>query len=577
MDQAESTNQAQEAVEAQKAREAKHVAEAQGAHDGHAAEGAQDAAETEHEAETKSIFSFEVETSGPTEKVIQGEVQWDEVKSRLDSTYKELSKQVNLKGFRRGKVPRGLLAKMFGKQVHEEVSKQLAREAVAEAVTKHKLRVVASPSDWDVTTEPIEKDQPLKFRSPVEVLPDIEPKDYFGIEMEQEVSSIREEEIDEYIQRQQQQLTQYVPVEDRTVIEPGDVVNCDVMGKLGDQPLDMEDTSITIPEGEGAQATEPLPGLAAALLGKDTKDADISLELTFGEDQDQAIAGKTARILITVTKLSRAMVPEIDDDFAKDTGMADTVKDLRKAVETKLLELRERNNRQEAEEKLLDEVCERNPVELTENVVAMERARLKESLSSMLGMDVDSLPSSKDILDKQAIRRVHRALVLDAIADKERLEVTEEDIDAHFEKLAAQRNANPIRLKAQAAQSGSLDGLRSELRERKTIDLLMEHAHGTPKAKHADGASSAEGTKDAKAEKKAAKKATKAKTTKTKATKSKAAKSEDKASKAKTTKSATMKTKATKTKTTTKTKSATTKTKAAETKATKSRNEEDAS
>jgi len=486
MDQVESTNQAQVATEAQ------------GALDGHGDE-AQNADETQHEPEEKSIFSFEVENTGPTERVVHGDVQWDEVKSRLDSTYKELSKQVNLKGFRRGKVPRGLLSKMFGKQVHEEVSRQLGREAVAEAVTKHKLRVVSSPSDWEVTTEPIEKDQPLKFRSAVEVLPDIEPKDYFDIEVEQEMSTVRDEEIDEYIKRQQQELTQYVPVEDRTIIGAGDVVNCDVMGKLGDQPLDMEDTSITIPESADAQATEPLPGLAAALVGKDTKDPDVSVELTFGEDQDQAIAGKTARILVTVKKLSRAMVPEIDDDFAKDTGMADTVKDLRKAVKAKLLELREHNNRQAVEEKLLDEICARNPVELTENVVAMERARLKESLSSMIGMDVDSLPSSKDIVDKQARRRLHKALVLDAVATKESVEVTEEDIDAHFEQLATQRNANPTRLKAQAAQSGSLDGLRSELRERKTIDLLMEHSRVTKKAKDAGEAPADVAAQDSKA------------------------------------------------------------------------------
>jgi trigger factor len=434
----------------------------------------------------ESVLKSTVERTGPTQQVVKGEIEWPEVKSKLDQTFKELSKEVRLKGFRKGKVPRSLLDKMMGKRVRAEVSNQLAREAVADAIGKHKLRVVTPPGEWDISTEGIKKEEPLKFEVALEVLPLIEPKDYFGIEVEKQPVEVTDEEVDTFIERQREQLTQMKAIEDRTDIRPGDVVACEVLGKVGDEPIDLGNTTVEIPteeEKEKGEVTEPLPGLAEALEGKDTSDGDVEIELELGEDAPETYRNKKARLLVTFTGLKQPIVPDLDDEFARDTDLADTLDELKDVVRERLHAAYEDRADQEAKDQLLDKVCEKNPIELTDRVIEDETNRLRQRLSSSMGIDMRAMgehgKALDDTLRKQAKKDVHRALLLDAIADKEDVTVSDEELDEHLSEMAEARNTNLPRLKAELQRQGALESVRMSLRESKTVDLLLEQSHAT--------------------------------------------------------------------------------------------------
>jgi trigger factor len=450
----------------------------------------------------ESVLTTNVERTAPTQQTVKGEVAWSEVKAKLDQTFKELSKEVRLKGFRKGKVPRSLLDKMVGKRVRNEVSTQLAREAIAEAIKTHKLRVVAPPNEWDISTEGIAKDQPLKFEVALEVLPKIEPKDYFGLEVPATEITVTDEEVDSFIERQRQQLTQMEPIEDRTEIQRGDIIDCEIMGKLGDEPLDLGAKTILIPaEGESAAENrypEPLPGLAEALLGQDISAEDCEIELNFDADAPEHYRDKTARLLVSFDSIKKPLVPKLDDEFARDTGMADTLEELRKVVREKLHDAHAERAAEQRKEALLDALCAHNDVELSPRVVEDETQRMRQRLSSAMGLDPAAMSEHGGALDetlrKQAKKQVHRSLLLDAIAEKEEIEISDEELDAHLAEMAEERSTNVPRLKADLQKRNMLESMRLSLREQKTVDLLMERSRATTEANAEEPAEKAEKT-----------------------------------------------------------------------------------
>ena len=522
----------------------------------------------------QSVLNVTVERTGPTEQVVKGEVAWSEVKTKLDETFRELSREVRLKGFRRGKVPRGLLDKMLGKKVRAEVSSQILREAVAETVTSHSLRVVTPPAEWNIETEGIEKEKPLEFSVKLEVLPTIEPKDYFGVEVEKKELTVTDEAVEEFIERERKRHIQLETIEGRTVIERGDIVDCDVIGKVDDDPFSSEYVDLKIPteeEEEKKQLREPVPGLAKAVLGRDVAPGDLDVELEFDDDLPEMYAGKSASLLVTVKGLKREIIPALDDDFAKDTGLAETFDDYKKVVREKLKEAQEKQEESDLKDRVLDAVCEKNDVELSPRVVEAEMERIRRRLSSMMGISTEDMlkagGSLDDTLRKQARREVHRALILDAVAEKENVEVTDEDVDEYLQSMAEARNTNLARLKADLQKQGSMSSIKNNLRDQKTVDLLVSRsrakskpdseteAHsdseeadkkkvdkeGSEKKKAASKKTTKKTTKKKTAAKKTTKKTTKKKTTAKKTTKKKstAKKSTKKTTKKKSTKKAT--------------------------------------
>jgi trigger factor len=429
----------------------------------------------------------------PVEKKVAVEIPWPYVAQKLDEAYKDLSRGVALKGFRKGKVPRPMLEKMFGRQVEQEVIKQLVQESFITAAQQHDIQPVAEPVVDDAH---LHKGQPFHYSARVEVRSQIEPKEYDKFDLAQRAPGVSDEEVDRALERKRQELTEFKVIEGRETIAASDVVVLDVSGTIGDKKFDKEAMMVDL----GEAAREPIPGLAAALMGVPVK-ADKH-EVTFvvparsGDEQGAhkdvpaELSGATAALKITIKEAREKQMPALDDEFAKDTGEADTLAELREKTRAKLLVEDEKAAREEVKKDLVKELLKRNPFVVAPALVerqldvAIQRARLQ---MAMRGIDYRTVSLDeqrlRDDMRESANDEVRAAFLIDAIATKEKVEASEADLEKRLAEMAQSRDKSVPRLKAELQKEGRLDALKHQLREEKTLDLLLSRANITEKTR----------------------------------------------------------------------------------------------
>src|SRR4051794_9286523 len=271
----------------------------------------------------------------PVEKKVAVEIPWPYVSQKLDEAYKDLSKGVALKGFRKGKVPRPMLEKMFGRQVEQEVIKQLVQESFVTAANQHDIQPVAEPVVDDAH---LHKGKNFQYSARVEVRSVVEPKDYEGLELGQRAPKVGDEDVQRALERKQQELTEFKAIEGRKELAATDVAVIDVTGTVGERKFDKEAMMVELAE----TAREPVPGLGKALVGVpvDAKDHQVTFVLPTKEanpDIAAELSGASVALKITVKEAREKQMPALDDEFAKDTGEADTLSELREKLRAKLL------------------------------------------------------------------------------------------------------------------------------------------------------------------------------------------------------------------------------------------------
>src|SRR5437763_12116712 len=233
----------------------------------------------------------------PVEKKVAIEIPWPYVAQKLDEAYKDLSRGVALKGFRKGKVPRPMLEKMFGRQVEQEVVKQLVQESFVTAAQQHDIQPVAEPIVDDAH---LHKGQPFHYSARVEVRSIVEPKDYDGLELGQRAAAVSDADLDAALERKRQELTEFKPIEGRAELLASDVTVVDITGNIGERQFDKEAMMIDLSE----PAREPLPGLAKALVGLPVaaQQHEVTVVLpTQEESKDIAAELSGARAVLKVT------------------------------------------------------------------------------------------------------------------------------------------------------------------------------------------------------------------------------------------------------------------------------------
>jgi trigger factor len=415
-----------------------------------------------------------IEDLSPVEKKLAVEIPWDDVKAKLDEAYRELGQGAQMRGFRKGKVPRPILERMYGKQVEQEVVKELVRESIVKAYDEHKLKPVAEPV---IDETPITKGEPLRYSARIEVRPEVEPKDYFDLPLTRRAPQVTEDQINHSLRHKQDELTQLKKVAERRTVGDHDFVVFRMEGTVGEHKVDHEGRiDVSDPEHE------PLPGLAKALIGVpvDAKDHEI----TFGIPADhprKELAGREAKLKITIADLREKLTPNLDDEFAKDTGEADSLAELKEKIRQKLLDMDKQKAERELRDQAVKEVRTRNPIQISPALVerqldnVVDRVKLQLQLA---GVDVRNLEEGRirEELREVAADEVRGTLLLEAIADKENVKVDEADLEKRLAEIASVRNRNVAKVKAEYAKEGRLDALRHVLREEKTLDLILSRA-----------------------------------------------------------------------------------------------------
>ncbi len=420
-----------------------------------------------------------IEDVSPVEKKMFVEIPWETVSIKLVEAYKDLGKGVALKGFRKGKVPRPVLEQVYGQRVNAEVAYQLVRESFFQASEQHKLAAVAEPRVEEA--DPIKKGQPFKFSAIIEIRGEVVPQDYKGLSIERRKLDVKEEAVDESLAQLRREHTELRPIEGRDVTAPGDIVGLSVTGTIGEHQINQPQFAVDLDDPE----REPLPGLRDALMGIPIDTKDKQIEITVPEDhKDESIRGRKANLTVTVLEARSKDVPVLDDEFAKDTGKAETLDGLKAALR-KELEDKERDViDREAREGVLRELIKKNQIpvasSLVERAVEMQYQRLRQ----MLGMKPEkgNASLSDDLREKMrpaGADEVRGQLLLEAIADKETISVTDAEVTAHIETTAKTRNTPAAKLRAEWQRDGRLDNVVYSLRQDKVLKFLVEGAQIT--------------------------------------------------------------------------------------------------
>lgn len=426
-------------------------------------------------------MQVKIEDVSPVEKKLFVEIPWETVSQRLGNAYKELGKGVALKGFRKGKVPRPVLEQVYGQRVNAEVAYELVRESFFRANQEHQLAAVAEPRVEEAA--PIKKGQPFTFKAIIEVRGEVTPQDYKQLEIERRRLAIPESAVEESLAQLRREHTELRPIEGRDVTAAGDIVGLSVTGTIGEHQINQPQFAVDLDDAE----REPLPGMREALLGVPLDLKDKQIEITVPDDfKDESIRGRKAQLSVTILEVRAKEVPALDDEFAKDTGKADTLEGLRAALR-KELEAREQETiDREAREGVLRELIKKNQIpvasSLVERAVEMQYQRLRQ----MLGMKPDRNNPTAGLTDelREKLRpagadEVRGQLLLEAIADKENIAVLDGELDKHIEETAKGRNVAPAKLRAEWQRDGRIDNVTYSLRQDKVLKFLVDNAKVT--------------------------------------------------------------------------------------------------
>ncbi|MBK8262116.1 MAG: trigger factor [Nannocystis sp.] len=414
---------------------------------------------------------------------VRVQIPWEAVSPRLNAKVRDLQRKAKLPGFRPGKVPAQMIERLFGKSVREELARELVEETFQSAVLRHQKVPLTQPA---LESETLDHGQPFVYAARFEVPPEITPKDYTGVAVRRRPAVADEAQVETRLKAKQEELAELRPVaEGRTTTQPGDVWTVDIEGSIGDTRVSRKDAAIEI----GKESTEVVPGLGAELAALNLDAVGTSRQVRFTPPQERLRAdlrGKDAVLTLGFRDVRERHLPALDDDFARDTGEAESMDELRAKISAAVLaedaEVAERDARQ----RLVTTLLERNDFEVAPSLIAREveaQVDLFKRQLAQQGVDLRRLGLNDQGLSQQmrpqATFNVKAFLLLDAIGKAESINVTSEELDVELKKLAEERGQNIDRMRATMEKNNELLLLTAQLREEKILDLLMSKSEVT--------------------------------------------------------------------------------------------------
>lgn len=408
------------------------------------------------------------------------EIEPERVNDALEQAYKKVVKDVEIPGFRKGKVPRKILEAQYGKEIlHKDALDILIPEGYRDAIEEADIEPIDQPEIDDYY---IAEDEPATFSATVEVKPEVELGEYTGLGVEKEEVEVTEEDVEERIEHTSDQHSQLKSV-DRDTVEDGDFAIIDFEGKIDGEPFEGgsgEEYSLEI----GSNTF--IPGFEEKLIGAKVGE-ETDVEVTFPEDYNaEDLAGEDAVFSVEVKEIKEKQKPELDDDFAKEASDFETMEEWRESIREEIKEQKEQQVEQEYENELLDKISENCEVNVPEKMVDNELDKmfqnLNQSISSQgleveeylnyMGMDEESWREDNR---ETAAKRVENNLILEAIAAVEEIELSDEKIDEEIEKIAEENDQDVEQIKAFMQMQGQMEDLKESLRMEKTLDFLEEN------------------------------------------------------------------------------------------------------
>lgn len=410
------------------------------------------------------------------------EVSAEEVKGEFEKTYAAYAQYARVPGFRQGKVPRNLVKQRFGKDVKEEVLSRLLPYALEHAIKDHKFHVVGEPKIEELS---FEEGAPLRFKAVLEIVPSFELQEYKGLKVTKKVRQVTDADIEQAINRWRENSAEFVTVEDRPS-QPGDFVSINLLGKYvepaEDEDLKAEDLQIELcAEGVQPEFNEHLVGV---------KEGDVrEFRVVYpAEFSSPGLAGKTLDFTATVVAVRQKELPELDDEFAKQFGEEyQNLEHLRAKVQEDLQNAAEGDADFRLRDDLMETLLSAYEFQVPEVLIeqqAQDRLRnfIYRLANSGLPPEATKTINWEEKLGEarlMAVRDVRAALIVGRISEKEKIRVTETEIDLEIAHMAPGMGLLPMQLKARLTKEDGLPSIENRLRYNKALDIIVQNAEVT--------------------------------------------------------------------------------------------------
>jgi trigger factor len=419
----------------------------------------------------------------PTRTSLEIEVPGEEVEKTWKEVARAYARRAAIPGFRKGHAPEGVVAKRFADEIRGDVLEHVLPDALASAVEEKKLSVLGRPHIESLTWDP---PGPIRFTAKLDLKPAIEVSDYGDIPVHGATVEPTDEEVTKVIDRFREQHAEFHPIEGRAAAA-GDYAVADIAGSFveilepGQNPRTFRDEKVTLEVAHPDSMPEINEALRGALPGETKK-----FRKTFADDfPNEEFRGKTVDYELTLAALKEKRLPELDDELAKQVAEGETAEGVRTKVREGLRREKDSERRRRFRREILDAILAGTTVPAPEVLVESEvQAALRDYARYLANNGVDPKEADWEKLQADAregaVRRVQEYLVLDEIARREGIQVSETELEAEFKQAAARRGVEPAELREQMAKSDGLEALRDEMRLARTIDLLISRARVLP-------------------------------------------------------------------------------------------------
>ena len=408
------------------------------------------------------------------------EVSAEKVEKAIQAAYQKEKKNINIPGFRKGKAPRQLIEKMYGKEVfYNEALDQLLPTAYADALEECEEEIVSRPQ---ISIVQMESGKPLIFTASVAVKPEVTLGEYKGVEVEKKAIEVLDEEIEAEITKEREANARTITVDDRAVMD-GDMITLDYAGSVDGVAFEggtAKDQELTIGSGRF------IPGFEEQLVGV-TIGEEKEVHVTFPEEYHaKELAGKAAVFQCVVHGIKVKELPEVDDEFAQEVSEFDTLDAYKEDIKARLLKDKEADAKRAKEDAVIKKIIEGATMEIPDAMVEFQTEQMMEEFGQRMQMQGLSLEqyfqitgmseaNYREQMKPRATQNIQSRLVLEAVAKAENLEATEQDLEDEMAKMAEMYKMEVDKVKEMIGDYQK-DEIKKDIVIQKAIDLVTEAA-----------------------------------------------------------------------------------------------------
>ena len=406
------------------------------------------------------------------------ELPAEELEKAMQAAYMKEKKKISIPGFRKGKAPRAMVEKMYGPEIFfEDAANMLISQSYPEAVNESGIEIVSRP-DIDITQ--IEKGKAFIYTAEVAVKPEVTLGAYQGVQVTQIDTAVSEEEVNARIDQERESNARMVTVEGRPV-EDGDTAVIDYEGFADGVAFEGgkgENHSLVIGSHSFIDTFEE------QLIGKNAGD-ELDVNVTFPEEYHaQDLAGKPAVFKVRINEIKTKELPDLDDDFAQDISEFDTLAEYKESVKKQLTESKEAEAKRTQEDEALQKIIDDSQMEIPDAMVRTQVGSMVEDFANRLAQQGlgfeqylqftgNSMEQLQEQMRPEAMKRIQASLVLEAVAAKEDIQISDEDVEAEIDKMAGMYHMDVAELK-EIMGDAERENIKRDLSIQKAVRLIMD-------------------------------------------------------------------------------------------------------